>query len=153
MEGWLDELAGLTDSLEDSGCTVSLEDSGPAAELVVSAEELVVVSAALAGVGAVEEELASAAADSASMTELLIDSWLRGISTTTSLELLTGDCCWLDVSGACSWLELAGVCSRLELEGFCSWFDAAEALSLLAGVAMSVLLVGTVAPLDSGPVV
>ncbi len=162
MEGWLDELAGLTDSLEDFGCTVSLEDSGPAAELVVSAEELVVVSAALAGVGAVEEELASAAADSASMTELLIDSWLRGISTTTSLELLTGDCCWLDVSDACSWLELAGVCSRLELagvcsrlelEGFCSWFDAAEALSLLAGVAMSVLLVGTVAPLDSGPVV
>ena len=153
MEGWLDELAGLTDSLEDSGCTVSLEDSGPAAELVVSAEELVVVSAALAGVGAVEEELASAAADSASMTELLIDSWLRGISTTTSLELLTGDCCWLDVSDACSWLELAGVCSRLELAGFCSWFDAAEALSLLAGVAMSVLLVGTVAPLDSGPVV
>ena len=153
MEGWLDELAGLTDSLEDSGCTVSLEDSGPAAELVVSAEELVVVSAALAGVGAVEEELASAAADSASMTELLIDSWLRGISTTTSLELLTGDCCWLDVSDACSWLELAGVCSRLELEGFCSWLDTAETLSLLAGVAMSVLLVGTVAPLDSGPVV
>ena len=153
MEGWLDELAGLTDSLEDSGCTVSLEDSGPAAELVVSAEELVVVSAALAGVGAVEEELASAAADSASMTELLIDSWLRGISTTTSLELLTGDCCWLDVSDACSWLELAGVCSRLELEGFCSWLDTAEALSLLAGVASSELLVGTVASLDSGPVV
>ena len=144
MEGWLDELAGLTDSLEDSGCTVSLEDSGPAAELVVSAEELVVVSAALAGVGAVEEELASAAADSASMTELLIDSWLRGISTTTSLELLIGDCCWLDVSGACSWLEL---------EGFCSWLDTAEALSLLAGVASSELLVGTVASLDSGPVV
>ncbi len=153
MEGWLDELAGLTDSLEDSGCTVSLEDSGPAAELAVSAEELVVVSASLAGVGAVEEQLASAAADSASMTELLIDSWLRGISTTSSLELLTGDCCWLDVSGACSWLELAGVCSRLELEGFCSWLDTAEALSLLAGVASSELFVGTVASLDFGPVV
>ena len=88
MEGWLDdELAGLADSLEDAGWTVSLEDSGPAAELVVSAEELVVVSVALAGVGAAEELFASAAADSASMTELLIDSWLRGMSTTL-LELL-----------------------------------------------------------------
>ena len=88
MEGRLDELAGLTDSLEDSGCTVSLEDSGPAAELAVSAEELVVELAVLAGVGAAEELFASAAADSASMTELLIGSWLRGMSTTTWLELL-----------------------------------------------------------------
>jgi hypothetical protein len=88
MEGWLDdELAGLADSLEDAGWTVSLEDSGPAAELVVSAEELVVELAVLAGVGAAEELFASAAADSASMTELLIDSWLRGMSTTL-LELL-----------------------------------------------------------------
>ena len=143
MEGWLDELAGLTDSLEDSGCTVSLEDSGPAAELAVSAEELVGDSVALAGVGAAEELFASAAADSASMTELLIDSWLRGMSTIL-LELVVGDCCWLDVSDACSGLELAGVCS---------WLVASEALSLLDGVASSMLLVGTVASLDSGPVV
>ena len=88
MEGWLDELAGLTDSLEDSGCTVSLEDSGPAADLVVSAEELVGDSVALAGVGAAAELLDSAAADSASMTELLMGSWLKGMSTTTWLELL-----------------------------------------------------------------
>ena len=54
----------------------------------MSAEELVVESVALAGVGAVEELLASAAADSASMTELLMGSWLRGMSTTTWLELL-----------------------------------------------------------------
>ena len=86
MEGWLDdELAGLADSLEDLGCTASLEDAGPAAELAGSAEELVVVFAALAG--AAEELFASAAADSASMTELLIDSWLSGMSTTL-LELL-----------------------------------------------------------------
>ena len=79
MEGSLDdELAGLADSLEDAG---------PAAELVVSAEELVGDSVALAGVGAAEELLDSAAADSASMTELLMGSWLRGMSTTL-LELL-----------------------------------------------------------------
>lgn len=142
MEGWLDELAGLTDSLEDSGCTASLEDSGPAAELVVSAEELVGDSVALAGAAA--ELLDSAAADSASMTELLIDSWLRGMSTTTWLELLAWDCCWLGVSDACSGLELAGVCS---------WLVASETLSLLAGVASSVLLAGALASLDSGPVV
>ena len=143
MEGWLDdELAGLADSLEVSGCTASLEDSGPAAELAVSAEELVVESVAL--VGAAEELFASAAADSASMTELLIGSWLRGMSTTTWLELLAWDCCWLGVSDACSWLELAGVCS---------WLVASEALSLLEGVASSMLLVGAVASLDSGPVV
>jgi hypothetical protein len=73
----------------------------------VSAEELVVESAALAG--AAEELLDSAAADSASMTELLIGSWLRGMSTTTWLELLCFVsvcsellCCtsaWLDDSG------------------------------------------------------
>ena len=143
MEGWLDELAGLTDSLEDSGCTVSLEDSGPAAELAVSAEELVVELAVLAGVGAAEELFASAAADSASMTELLIGSWLRGMSTIL-LELVVGDCCWLDVSDACSGLELAGVCS---------WLVASEALSLLDGVASSMLLAGALASLDSGPVV
>lgn len=144
MEGWLDdELAGLADSLEDAGWTVSLEDSGPAAELVVSAEELVVVSVALAGIEAAEELLDSAAADNASMTELLIDSWLRGMSTTL-LELLAGDCCWLDVSDACSSLELAGVCS---------FFEESETLSLLAGVASSVLLAGALASLDSGPVV
>ena len=141
MEGWLDELAGLTDSLEDSGCTVSLEDSGPAAELAGSAEELVVESVAL--VGAAEELFASAAADSASMTELLIGSWLRGMSTIL-LELVVGDCCWLDVSDACSWLELAGAFS---------WLAASETLSLLAGVASSMLLVGVLASLDSGPVV
>ena len=77
MEGSLDdELAGLADSLEDAG---------PAAELVVSAEELVGDSVALAGAAA--ELLDSAAADSASMTELLMGSWLRGMSTTL-LELL-----------------------------------------------------------------
>ena len=85
--GWLAELAGSTVSLEDAGWTVSLEDSGPAAELVVSAEELVVVSVALAGIEAAEELLDSAAADNASMTELLMGSWLRGMSTTL-LELL-----------------------------------------------------------------
>ena len=143
MEGWLDELAGLTDSLEDSGCTVSLEDSGPAAELAVSAEELVVELAVLAGVGAAEELFASAAADSASMTELLIGSWLRGMSTIL-LELLAWDCCWLGVSDTCSGLELAGAFS---------WLAASEALSLLEGVASSMLLVGAVASLDSGPVV
>ena len=145
MEGWLDdELAGLADSLEAAGCTASLEDAGLAAEVAVSAEEVVVESAALAGVGAAEELLASAAADSASMTELLIDSWLRGMSTTTWLELLAWDCCWLDVSDACSGLELAGVCS---------WLVASEALSLLDGVASSMLLAGALASLDSGPVV
>ena len=144
MEGWLDdELAGLADSLEDAGWTVSLEDSGPAAELVVSAEELVVVSVALAGIEAAEELLDSAAADNASMTELLMGSWLRGMSTIL-LELLAGDCCWLDVSDACSSLELAGVCS---------FFEESETLSLLAGVASSALLAGAVASLDSGPVV
>ena len=77
MEGSLDdELAGLADSLEDAG---------PAAELAVSAGELVGDSVALAGAAA--ELLDSAAADSASMTELLIGSWLRGMSTTL-LELL-----------------------------------------------------------------
>jgi hypothetical protein len=143
MEGWLDELAGLTDSLEDSGCTASLEDSGVASELVGPDSELVVELAVLAGVGTAEELFASAAADSASMTELLIGSWLRGMSTIL-LELVVGDCCWLDVSDTCSGLELAGVCS---------WLVASEALSLLDGVASSMLLVGTVASLDSGPVV
>ena len=136
MEGSLDD--------ELAGSTVSLEDAGLAAELAVSAEELVVVSAALAGVGAAEELLASAAAESASMTELLMGSWLKGMSTTTWLELLACDCCWLDASDACSSLELAGVCSL---------FEESETLSLLAGVASSVLLVGAVASLDSGPVV
>ena len=144
MEGWLDdELAGLADSLEVSGCTASLEDSGVASELVGPDSELVVELAVLAGVGAAEELLDSAAADNASMTELLIDSWLRGMSTTL-LELVAGDCCWLDVSDACSWLELAGAFS---------WLAASEALSLLAGVASSVLLAGALASLDSGPVV
>ena len=79
MEGSLDdELAGSTDSLEVAGL---------AAEVAVSAEELVGDSVALAGVGAAEELLDSAAADKASMTELLIGSWLRGMSTTL-LELL-----------------------------------------------------------------
>ena len=143
MEGWLDdELAGLADSLENSGCTASLEDSGLAAELAGSAEELVVESVAL--VGAAEEQLASAAAESASMTELLMGSWLRGMSTTTWLELLACDCCWLGVSDTCSGLELAGVCS---------WLVASEALSLLDGVASSMLLAGALASLDSGPVV
>ena len=76
--GWLAELAGST---------VSLEVAGLAAEVAVSAEELVGDSVALAGVGAAEEQLDSAAADKASMTELLIGSWLRGMSTTL-LELL-----------------------------------------------------------------
>ena len=136
MEGSLDD--------ELAGSTVSLEVAGLAAEVAVSAEELVGDSVALAGVGAAEELLDSAAADKASMTELLIGSWLRGMSTTTWLELLACDCCWLDVSDACSWLELAGAFS---------WLAASETLSLLAGVASSVLLAGAVASLDSGPVV
>ena len=145
MEGWLDdELAGLADSLEVPGCTASLEDSGVASELVGPDSELVVELAVLAGVGVAEELFASAAADSASMTELLMGSWLRGMSTTTWLELLAWDCCWLSVSDACSGLELAGVCS---------WLVASETLSLLAGVASSVLLAGALASLDSGPVV
>ena len=49
----------------------------------------------------VAELLDSAAADSASMTELLMCSWLRGMSTTTWLELL---CC-------------AAVCSELLCRG------------------------------------
>ena len=88
MEGSLDdELAGLADSLEVSGCTASLEDSGVASELVGPDSELVGDSVALAGVGAAAELLDSAAADSASMTELLMGSWLRGMSTIL-LELL-----------------------------------------------------------------
>lgn len=144
MVGALYELVGSRTSLEDPGCTASLEDSGAIVELVGTVSELV---------GFAAEQLDSSADEMASMTELLIGSWLRGISTTTWLELLTGDCCWLDVSGAWSGLELTGVCSRLELAGFCSLTEESEALSLLAGVASSVLLVGTVAPLDSGPVV
>ena len=80
MEGSLDD--------ELAGSTVSLEDAGLAAEVAVSAEELVGDSVALAGVGAAAELLDSAAADSASMTELLMGSWLKGMSTTTWLELL-----------------------------------------------------------------
>jgi hypothetical protein len=116
---------------------------GSAAELAVSAEELAGESAALAGVGAAEELLASAIAESASITELLMGSLLRGMSTIL-LELLAWDCCWLGVSETCSGLELAGVCS---------WLVASETLSLLAGVASSALLAGVVASLDSGPVV
>ena len=77
MEGSLDD--------ELAGSTVSLEDAGLAAEVAVSAEELVVESVALAGAAA--ELLDSAAADKASMTELLMGSWLRGMSTIL-LELL-----------------------------------------------------------------
>ena len=64
------------------------------------------------------EESDSAAADSASMTELLMGSWLRGMSTTTWLELL----CFVSV---CSWpLVCAPVCSAL----FCCASDCSELL-------------------------
>lgn len=81
----LDEVAELAGLVALVGSAVELV--GTAAELAVSAEELAGESAALAGVGTVEELLASAAADSASMTELLMGSWLKGMSTTL-LELL-----------------------------------------------------------------
>jgi len=67
---------------------------------------------------AASELLDSAAADSASMTELLMGSWLRGMSTTTWLELL----CFVSV---CSWpLCCAPVCSAL----FCCASDCSELL-------------------------
>ena len=65
----LDELAGST--VDDPGWTVSLEDSGVSAELV----------------GSVAELLDSSAAEMASMSELLIGSWLSGMSIVW-LELL-----------------------------------------------------------------
>ena len=58
-------------------------------------------------VGVVAELLDSAADDSASRTELLMGSWLRGMSTTTWLELLC------DVSACSELLCCAGVCSEL----------------------------------------
>ena len=60
---------------------------------------------------AASELLDSAAADSASMTELLMGSWLRGMSTTTWLELLC------DVSVCSELLCCAGVCSELLCRG------------------------------------
>ena len=53
------------------------------------------------------EESDSVADDSASRTELLMGSWLRGMSTTTWLELLC------DVSACSELLCCAGVCSEL----------------------------------------
>ena len=58
-------------------------------------------------VGVVAELLDSAADDSASRTELLMGSWLRGMSTTTWLELLC------DVSACSELLCCTGVCSEL----------------------------------------
>ena len=58
-------------------------------------------------IGVVAELLDSAAADSASMTELLMGSWLRGMSTTTWLELLC------DVSACSELLCCASACSEL----------------------------------------
>ena len=83
--------------------------SGPSPNLIWLEEEFV---------GGVDELLDSAAADSASMTELLMGSWLRGMSTTTWLELL----CFVSV---CSWpLCCAPVCSAL----FCCASDCSELL-------------------------
>ena len=58
-------------------------------------------------VGVVAELLDSAADDSASRTELLMGSWLRGMSTTTWLELLC------DVSACSELLCCASACSEL----------------------------------------
>ena len=90
--GWLDELAGSTVSLEDSGVIVELV--GAESELAGSATEL----------------LDSSADEMAFMSELLTGSWLSGISTTW-LELLCVFSTWLEFAGSSVRVELLGVVS------------------------------------------
>ena len=72
---------------------------------------------------AASELLDSAAADSASRTELLMGSWLRGMSTTTWLELLC------DVSACSELLCCASACSELLCRGSVALDDSGVASS------------------------
>ena len=107
LEEFVSELAGL--SLEDACVSVELAGSavelaGSFAELAASAVELACATDELAGVAS--ELLDSIREDMASMTELLMGSWLSGMSTILP-ELLDFFSAWLELPCCSSaWLEL-----------------------------------------------